>query len=232
MKAENLTKKYLTKTVLSGINLNLEEGKIYGLLGPNASGKTTFMKIIAGLVQPTSGELSIQGNRVGVHTKQIVSFMPTINHLPKWMRVGQCLHWYQGAFAGFQAEKAETMLSNMGIKETEKIGALSTGMLGRFKLILTICRDARLYVLDEPLNGLDPISREKVVQAILSAGREDNTLLISSHLINELENVLDEVIFLDKGKVLLAGNAENLRVERGMSMDELYREVYRNDESN
>ncbi|MEL7567714.1 MAG: ABC transporter ATP-binding protein [Dehalobacterium sp.] len=228
LKAENLTKKYFNKTVLDGINLNLDQGKIYGLLGPNASGKTTFMKIAAGLVQPTAGSLAILGNEVGVRTKEVVSFMPTLNHLPLWMKVNQCINWFHGAFPDFQLEKAQAMTNEMGIKENDKIGSLSTGMLGRFKLVLTICRDAKLYILDEPLNGLDPVSREKVVQAILSTGREDNTFLISSHMINELENVLDEIIFVDKGKVLLSGNAEDFRVNKGMSIDELYREVYRN----
>jgi len=228
LKAENLTKKYFNKIVLDGINLNLDQGKIYGLLGPNASGKTTLMKIAAGLVQPTSGSLTILGNEVGASTKEMVSFMPTLNHLPLWMKVNQCINWFQGAFSDFQWEKAKAMTNEMGIKENEKIAALSTGMLGRFKLVLTICRDAKLYILDEPLNGLDPVSREKVVQAILSTGREDNTFLISSHMINELENVLDEIIFVDKGKVLLSGNAEDFRVNKGMSIDELYREVYRN----
>lgn len=228
MKAENLTKKYFNKTVLDGINLHLDQGKIYGLLGPNASGKTTFMKIAAGLVQPTSGALTILENKVGVSTKEMVSFMPTINHLPLWMKVNQCINWFQGAFPDFHPDKAAAMTSEMGIKKDEKIAALSTGMLGRFKLMLTICRSAKLYILDEPLNGLDPVSREKVVQAILSTGRKDNTFLISSHLINELENVLDDIIFVDKGKVLLSGNAEDFRVEKGMSIDELYREVYGN----
>jgi ABC-2 type transport system ATP-binding protein len=209
LKAENLTKKYFNKTVLDGINLDLDQGKIYGLLGPNASGKTTFMKIAAGLVQPTSGSLTILGNEVGVRTKEVVSFMPTLNHLPLWMKVNQCINWFHSAFSDFQREKARTMTNEMGIKENDKIGSFSTGMLGRFKLVLTICREAKLYILDEPLNGLDPVSREKVVQAILSTGREDNTFLISSHMINELENVLDEIIFVDKGKVLLS---EMLRI--------------------
>jgi ABC-2 type transport system ATP-binding protein len=228
LQTKGLTKKYFTKTVLNGIDIQLEEGKIYGLLGPNASGKTTFMKIAAGLVQPTSGELSISGYKIGVSTKQIVSYMPTVNHLPLWMKVSQCLNWFQGAFSDFQPEQAKALLNEMGIKEEEKIGSLSSGMLGRFKLLLTISREAKLYLLDEPLNGLDPVSREKIVQAILSTAGENNTFLISSHLINELENVIDEIIFLDQGKVVLSGNAEEFRINRGMSIDELYREVYRN----
>lgn len=228
LKAENLTKKYFHKTVLDGINLNLDQGKIYGLLGPNASGKTTFMKIAAGLVQPTAGSLTIAGHRVGVNTKEIVAFMPTLNHLPLWMKVSQCINWFQGAFPDFQREKAVLLTKEMGLKENEKISALSTGMLGRFKLVLTISREAKLFILDEPLNGLDPVSREKVVQSILSASGKGNTFLISSHMINELEQVLEEIIFVDQGKVILSGNAEEFRQNKGMSIDELYREVYRN----
>ncbi|MDD2497035.1 MAG: ABC transporter ATP-binding protein [Desulfitobacteriaceae bacterium] len=228
LQTKDLTKKYFTKTVLNGIDIQLEEGKIYGLLGPNASGKTTFMKIAAGLAQPTSGEISVSGNKIGVSTKQIVSYMPTTNHLPLWMKVSQCLNWFQGAFSNFQSEQAKALLNEMGIKEEEKIGSFSSGMLGRFKLLLTISRNAKLYLLDEPLNGLDPVSREKIVQAILSTAGEHNTFLISSHLINELENVFEEIIFLDQGKVVLSGNAEEFRVKKGISIDGLYREVYRN----
>ncbi len=228
LKVENITKKYFTKPVLQELNITLEEGKIYGLLGPNASGKTTLMKMIAGLAQPSGGRIVVQGNTIGVQTKQIVSFMPAVNHLPKWMRVKQCISFFQDAFSDFDQEKAMTMVIDMGLKENQKIGSLSTGMLGRLKLVLAISRRAKLYVLDEPLNGLDPVSREKVIEVILTVSQDDNTILISSHLINELENVLDEIIFLDQGKVVLSGNAEEFRREKGVSIDALYREVLGN----
>jgi ABC-2 type transport system ATP-binding protein len=219
----------MRKTVLDELNLMLEEGKIYGLLGPNGSGKTTLMKIMAGLLRPTSGKIEILGNEVGTKTKGIVSFMPTINHLPRWMKVKQCIGYYGDFFGDFDLNKANAMTEFMGLKGEQKVEDLSTGLLGRFKITLAICRDAKLYVLDEPLNGLDPVSREKVMEAILTAGQEDNTIIISSHLIKEFEATIDEVLFLDQGKVVLSGNAEELRLNRGLSIDELYREVYGND---
>lgn len=227
--AENISKKYLAKPVLEDLSISLVEGKIYGLLGPNASGKTTLMKIIAGLVQPTGGSIRVLGERIGVTSKGAVSFMPTVNHLPKWMRVKGCVRFFADSFPDFNREKAEEIISKMGLKGEEKTGELSTGMLGRLKLALTLSREAKLYVLDEPLNGLDPVSREKVLEMMVSASREDVSILLSSHLINELENILDEVIFLDQGKVILAGNAEDFRQERNKSIDALYREVYSND---
>ncbi len=226
LKAENISKKYITKKVLENLDLTIESGKIYGLLGPNGSGKTTFLKMIAGLIQPSHGKIEIMGNKIGKKTKEIVSFMPTNNHIPKWMKVINCIAYYNDFFADFDMEKSKEMIDFMGLKEEQKVGALSTGMLGRLKLSLALSRKAKLYVLDEPFNGIDPISREKIMDAILKICNEEVTLLISSHLVKELEKILDEVIFLGEGKVLLLGNVEDLRMEKGMSIDELYREVY------
>lgn len=226
LRAENVTKKYMTKKALENFNVTMEEGKIYGLLGPNGSGKTTFMKMVAGLIQPTSGKVEIMGHRVGTKTKAIVSFMPTSNHMPKWMKMNQCIGYFDDLFEDFDREKANEMMEFMGLKENQKIGSLSTGMLVRFKLALALSRKAKLFVLDEPFNGIDPISREKIVEAVLNACEEENTILISSHLVKELERILDEVIFVDKGNVILTGNAEELRMEKKMSIDQLYREVY------
>ena len=226
LKAENLTKKFLKKTVLEDMNMAMEEGKIYGLVGPNGSGKTTFMKIAAGLLQPSTGIVEIDGQRAGTQTKPVVSFAPTTNHLPKWMRVRNCLDYYSDFFPDFDATRAGEMLEFMDIKTDQKISSFSTGLTGRLKLALALSRKAKLYILDEPLNGLDPISRDKVLKAILQASGENNSLLISSHLIRDMETILDEVIFLDNGKVVLSGNGEELRMERGLSIEELYREVY------
>ena len=226
LKAENLTKKFFKKIVLEDMNMAIEERKIYGLVGPNGSGKTPFMKIAAGLLQPTTGIVEIDGQRAGTQTKPVVSFAPTTNHLPKWMRVRNCLDYYSDFFPDFDATCAGEMLEFMDIKTDQKISSLSTGLTGRLKLALALSRKAKLYILDEPLNGLDPISRDKVLKAILQASGENNSLLISSHLIRDMETILDEVIFLDNGKVVLSGNAEELRMERGLSIEELYREVY------
>lgn len=154
--------------------------------------------------------------------------MPTVNHLPKWMKVKQCLSFFRDIFPDFDPEKARELIGEMDLKEEQKVGSLSTGMIGRLKLVLALARKAKLYVLDEPLNGLDPVSRDKVLKVMLSACQEDNTILISSHIINELENTLDEIIFLDQGRVVLSGNAEEFRKSKGISIDALYREVFGN----
>ena len=226
LKAENLTKRFLKKTVLDDLNIVMEEGRIYGLVGPNGSGKTTLMRIVAGLLQPTSGSIAIDGKRAGTKTKGIVSFAPTTNHLPKWMRIKNSLDYYRDFYEDFDINRAQEMLGFMGLKQEQKIDNLSTGYAGRLKLALALSRNARLYVLDEPLNGLDPISRDKVLEAILKASGEKNSLLLSSHMIRDMEAVLDEIIFLDTGKVVLSGNADQLRMEKGLSIEELYREVY------
>ncbi|MCT4605482.1 MAG: ABC transporter ATP-binding protein [Marinisporobacter sp.] len=226
LEIKNVTKKYITKKALDGLNITIETGKIYGLLGPNGSGKTTLMKMIAGLLQPTSGEIYMMEKRIGTETKKMISYMPTSNHLPKWMKIKGCIKYFDDMFEDFHQEKAKEIISFMGLDEDQKVGSLSTGMLGRLKLSLVLSRDAKLYILDEPLNGIDPVSREKIMETVLNACDEEKTLIISSHLVKELERILDEVIFIDKGNVALAGNAEDFRIEKGMSIDELYREVY------
>ncbi|MBF8983253.1 ABC transporter ATP-binding protein [Lutibacter sp. B2] len=228
LRAENVTKKYITKKALVNLSVTIEEGKIYGLLGPNGCGKTTFMKMMAGLIQPSNGTIEINGNKIGTKTKEIVSFMPTSNYLPKWMKIKQCIGYFHDLFEDFDIKKANDMIVFMGLKEDQKVKSLSTGMLGRLKLSLALSRNAKLFVLDEPFNGIDPISREKTIEVILNACNEENTIIISSHLVKELERILDEVIFMDQGNVIVTGNAEDIRTEKGMSIDEVYREVYAN----
>ncbi|HSQ34191.1 MAG TPA: ABC transporter ATP-binding protein [Peptostreptococcaceae bacterium] len=227
LEAKNITKKYINKKALDNLNLSIEQGKIYGLLGPNGSGKTTFMKMIAGLSYPTSGDIEINKEKIGTNTKNIVSYMPTSNHIPKWMKIKQCIKYYEDMYSDFDKNKASEMINFMGLNIEQKISDLSTGMLGRLKLSLTLSRNSKLYVLDEPLNGIDPISREKIMESILNICNEETTIIISSHLVKELETIIDEAVFIDKGTVVLNGNAEDLRVERNMSIDDIYREVYK-----
>ncbi|NLO90197.1 MAG: ABC transporter ATP-binding protein [Clostridia bacterium] len=228
LKINSLTKKYFTRTVLDNLNLTLNEGKIYGLLGPNASGKTTLLKIIAGVTQPTSGSFSVIGKKAGVDTKKIVSFLPTINHLPRWMTVGNCLSYFQDFYADFDPKLAKERITAMGLEPKQKVSSLSTGMLGRLKIVMAMSRHAKLYLLDEPFNGLDPISREKVLEIILESSQEDSTIVIATHIIAEIESIIDEVIFLKEGQVILMGNVDDLRQTRQKSVEELYREVYDN----
>jgi len=227
LKTENLTKKYINKKALDNLNISLERGKIYGLLGPNGSGKTTLMKIIAGLLQPSSGDIQIMDNRIGKDTKKIVSYMPTSNYLSNGMKIKHWIDCFHDYFEDFNKEKAKELISFMKLKEDMKIKSLSTGMLQRLKISLAISRDATLYVLDEPFNGIDPVSREKIMEALLNNLNEEKTIIISSHMVSELERVLDNVIFLEDGKLIFNKDADLLRVERNMSIDELYREVYK-----
>ncbi len=226
LKTDNLTKGFFRNKALVNLNLEIEEGKVYGLLGPNGSGKTTFFKIAAGLFKPTSGSLVIGTSPVGVESKKHTAFMPTEDFLFKWMKIKTVLNFYADMYEDFDKDLAKQFLEQMELKEDMKVSSLSTGMNARLKMVVTMARKASLYLLDEPLNGIDIISRDKIMKMIVSSLREDCTVIISSHLVSELEAVMDEVIFLDKGSVVLAGNSEQFRLERKCSIEELYKEVY------
>lgn len=226
LKADNLTKGFFRSKALADFNIEIERGKVYGLLGPNGSGKTTFFKIAAGLFKASSGTLTINGNAIGTETQKCTAFMPTEDFLFDWMKIKNLLDFYADMYQDFDRKKASELLVEMELKEDMKVGSLSTGMKARLKLIVTVSRKASLYLLDEPLNGIDPISREKILQIIVSSLREDCTVIISSHLVSELEAIMDEVIFLDKGKVILAGDSEQFRLDKKCSIEELYKEVY------
>ena len=228
LKVDNLKKRYITKTVIDDLNFSLDEGKIYGLLGPNGSGKTTLIKLIARVTQPSAGNILVAERKIGPATKQLVSYLPTINHLPKWMTVDKCLQLYKNFYQDFDAQLAEERVDLVGLKGNQKITSLSTGMLGRLKIVLAMSRKAKLYLLDEPFNGLDPNSREKVLKMILESIREDCTILISTHIIHEVESILDEVLFLNNGQIALKGNVDDLRFQKKMSIEEIYKEVYEN----
>lgn len=226
LKAENLTKGFFRNRALVNLNIEIEEGKVYGILGPNGSGKTTFFKIAAGLFKPSSGTLIIDGSPIGIETKKRTAFMPTEDFLFKWMKIKMVLDYYADMYEDFDRDQAKEFLGQMELKEDMKVSSLSTGMKARLKMVVTMARKASLYLLDEPLNGIDLISRDKIMQMIVSSLREDCTVIISSHLVSELEAVMDEVIFLDKGSVVLAGNSEQFRLEKKCSIEELYKEVY------
>lgn len=224
--SENISKGFFKNKALDNFSIEIEEGKVYGLLGPNGSGKTTFFKIASGLYKPTSGRMIIGGFPIGTETKNMTAFMPTDDYIFGWMKVKRVLDFYRDMYSDFDREKAMEYLAFMELHEDMKVRSMSTGMKARLKLAVTMARKARLYLLDEPLNGIDPISREKIIKIIVSALRDECTIIISSHLVSELEPVMDEVVFLDKGKIVLAGDAEKFRVDRSCSIEQLYKEVY------
>ncbi len=187
LKADNLTKGFFRNKALTNLNLEIEKGKVYGLLGPNGSGKTTFFKIAAGLFKPTSGSLIINGSTVGVESKKYTAFMPTEDFLAKWMKIKMVLDFYADMYEDFDRNQAQQSLEQMELREDMKVSSLSTGMKARLKMVVTMARKASLYLLDEPLNGIDLISRDKIMKMIVSSLREDCTVIISSHLVSELE---------------------------------------------
>ena len=222
----NLTKRYITTTALSNVTLEVPEGHIMGLLGPNGSGKTTLMKIVAGLVSPTSGSVLVDEMTPGVGTKARVSFLPDVNHLDRWMSVGEAGDFYADFYLDFDQKRFEELLAIMRLTAGQKIGSLSKGMVEKARLSLVFSRRARLYVLDEPFGGLDPLARSQVLDALVANFRSDSSMMLSTQMVAEVERFFDDVVFLDNGRVVLAGEAEDLRTERGASIEDIYKEVY------
>lgn len=228
LKIENLSKRYYNKTALSDINLSIESGKIYGLLGPNGSGKTTLMKVIAGLHKQTAGNVLINGNSVSYKSKAAISYMPTENYLYGDFKVKNVIKFYKDMYEDFQEDIALKILNDIKVDTEFKISKLSSGLTGKLKVALTLSRNSELYMLDEPLNGVDVLSRDTIMELITASCGENKTIIISTHLVSEIEKILDSVIFLKDGIVELCGDAEDLRISRGVSVEGLYKEVFRN----
>ncbi|PFY93957.1 ABC transporter ATP-binding protein [Bacillus pseudomycoides] len=227
LKIEKLWKRYGLKAVIRELNIEITEGKIVGLVGDNGSGKTTLLKMISGLQHPSEGNITIAGEKVGLETKKIVSFMPDRPVFDEWMTVKEALFFYRDFYQDFDIQKAVDTIAEFKIPLEEKITVLSKGMVEKLQLILTFSRKAKLYILDEPLGGIDPVSREHVLELILQFYRKDCTIIISTHLIGEIENIFDEVIFLKDGEIVLHENVEELRFQRGKAVNELFKEVFR-----
>jgi ABC-2 type transport system ATP-binding protein len=226
LETTNLKKSFFTKQALKGISLKLESGRILGLMGPNGSGKTTFMKIIAGLQKPSGGTFTVAGERAGYHTKGLVSFLPDRNTLYPWMQAIDAIDFYADFFADFDRSKAVEMLSFMKLEKTERVKAMSKGMIEKLNLTLAFSRRAKLFLLDEPLGGVDPVSRERIVSTIIKTWTEDSAIIISTHLVNDVERLFNDVLFIDSGNAALTGDAEELRTSRGKSIDQLYLELF------
>lgn len=228
LKINDLTKKYFNKTALNNVTLNFEPGKIYGLLGPNGSGKTTLMKVIAGLHKQSSGEVLINDEELSYKTKAYVSYMPTENFMYESFRVIDIVKFYNNMFEDFRYDYAINLINEVDINLNYKIANLSSGQIGKLKAVIALSRDAQIYMLDEPLNGVDVLSRDTIMDIITKSYSENKIIIISTHLVSEIEKILDTVIFLKDGIVEVFGDAEELRQEKQLSVEGLYKEVFRN----
>lgn len=227
LECQSLSKKFSGSVALSNVNLTLERGRIIGLLGPNGSGKTTLLKIINGLLVPDAGNVKIAGMLPGVLTKKIVSYLPERAYLADWMKVSDIIEFFKDFYEDFDPARAMDMLERLHIDPTKKLKTLSKGTKEKVQLILVMSRKADLYCLDEPIGGVDPASRDYILNTIISNYDENATVLISTHLIAEIENILDEVIFIKDGSVTLHSSVDDIRTKEGKSIDSLFREVFR-----
>ncbi len=224
-----LTKSYGTAgpPALYNVNLDLPSGQIIGLLGPNGSGKTTLLKLAAGLLVPSHGQVLVGGQSPGTATKARVSFLPERDYLPAWMRVRDLLDYFSDFYSDFSREKAQDMLGRLGIDGAARLKTMSKGTKEKVQLVLVMSRQADLYLLDEPIGGVDPAARDYILDTIITNYREEATVVISTHLIADIEKVLDSVVFMAGGQVGLVSTVDDIRESRGMSVDALFREVYR-----
>lgn len=227
LECNNLRKLYTANTGLQDVNLTLCRGKIVGLLGPNGSGKTTLIKLINNLLVPTSGSIRVGGFEPGIESKRIVSYLPDRTYLNNWMRVRDCLNYFSDFYPDFDMSKAYEMLKRLNIDPSVRLKSLSKGNKEKVQLILVMSRKADLYCLDEPIGGVDPASRDYILNTILSNYNENGTVLISTHLIADIENILDEAVFLKNGCVMIHASVDDIRAKEGKSVDALFREVFR-----
>lgn len=222
-----LTKQFGSLTALDSVDLSLEQGRIIGLLGPNGSGKTTLIKLLNGLLTPTEGEILINGMKPGIGTKKIVAYLPDRNALPDYMTTDQLTGLYQDFFEDFDKKQAESMIDDLGIDRRQTLKRMSKGTKEKLQLCLVMARNAQVYLLDEPIGGVDPATRDYILRTIISNYNEDALVIISTHLIADIESVIDDVVFLRDGRIVLHETAENIREEKGESVDQLFREVFK-----
>lgn len=224
---EKLTKAFGPTVALDNVDLKLEKGQIVGLLGPNGSGKTTMIKILNGLLTPNSGDVRINGQKPGVKTKSMVAYLPDRNALPGYMTPEQLIAMYKDFYRDFDTGKAENMLGELGVNMKQEMSKMSKGTKEKLQLCLVMSRQADVYLLDEPIGGVDPATRDYILKTIISNYNEDAVVIISTHLISDIESVLDDVVFLKQGKIVLHEPADMIREEKGESVDKLFREVFK-----
>ncbi len=224
---ENLSKNYGGFPALKSINLKLESGRIVGLLGPNGSGKTTLIKLMNGLLTPNAGTITVCGEKIGPNTKSLVAYLPDTSYLNSWMTVEKIVKYFVDFYEDFRPDLAYEMFAKLGISPKARLKTLSKGNKEKVCLILVISRNAKLYVLDEPIAGVDPAARDYVISTIINNYNPEATVLISTHLISDIEQVLDEAVFIQNGEILLQKTVDEIREEHGKSVDELFREVFR-----
>lgn len=224
---KKLNKDFDNKHILKDINLKIQNGRIIGLLGKNGTGKTTLIKLINDLLTPTSGEILIKGNKPGIESKRIISYLPERTYLDKSMTIGEIFKYFEEFYENFNKDKAIKLLKDLDLDINLKVNKMSKGMQEKLQLILVMSRDAELYILDEPLGGVDPATRDYILDTILSNFNEGASIIISTHLISDIERILDEVIFIDKGKITLQSDTDELRKKEGTSIDEIFRGMFK-----
>jgi len=223
----NLNKNYKNNKVLKNINLKIKEGKIIGLLGKNGTGKSTLIKLINDLLTPDSGEILVKGKKIGVQSKKIISYLPERTYLDKSLTINETLIYFDEFYDNFDIKKAKKLLKDLDLDENLKLSKMSKGMQEKVCLVLVMSRKADLYILDEPLGGVDPATRDYILDTILNNFNENASVIISTHLISDIERILDEVIFIDKGKIILTSDADELRQKEDASIDEIFRRMFK-----
>ena len=227
LECKELCKSYGDKEVLNDINLVIPRGKIIGLLGKNGTGKSTLIKLINDLLNPSKGEILINGKKVGIESKKIISYLPERTYLDKSMTVNETIKFFSEFYDNFDSEKAYKLLDDLGLDVNLKLAKMSKGMQEKVQLVLVMSRRAELYILDEPLGGVDPATRDYILDTILTNFNEGASIIISTHLIADIERILDEVIFIDKGKIVMTGEADKLRKKNKASIDEIFRREFK-----
>lgn len=227
IKLEQVSKSYGKKQALDTVNLSLLSGKIVGLLGPNGSGKTTMIKVLNGLLRHYDGCIRVDGKPIGVHSRSIISYLPDESYFQNWMYAKDALHMFDDLYPDFQYQHCVHLMERFSLTPDMKIKSMSKGMKEKFQLCLVMSRKAKIYILDEPIAGVDPAAREVILDVILNNYEEDSLVLISTHLISDLETIFDEVVFIKEGKIVMHEETDTLRSSKGQSIDELFREVFR-----